>query len=66
MGLLADYREGMMGDFEDIEVLGANLRADFSLAVEVFGRIKVWIAVLALFVTAAIVAGIDVKKTELE
>ena len=66
MGLLADYREGMMGDFEDIEVLGANLRADFSLAVEVFGMIKVWIAVLALFVTAAIVAGIDVKKTELE
>ncbi len=64
LGLLADYREGMMGDFEDIEVLGANLRADFSLAVEIFGRIKFWIALLALIVTAAIVGGIDVKRAE--
>lgn len=64
LGLLADYREGMMGDFEDIEVLGANLSADFSLAVEIFERIKFWIALLALIVTAAIVGGIDGKRAE--
>lgn len=66
LGILADYRKGMMGDFEDIEVLGAPLGADFSLAVEVFERIKLWIALLALFITAVIVSGIDVKRAKEE
>jgi len=65
VGLLADYRSGMMGDtdFEDVEVLGASLEADFSMAVEVFEAMKLWIAALALVVTAAIVGGMDAVRT---
>lgn len=65
VGLLADYRSGMMGDidFEDVEVLGANLEANFSMAVEVFEAMRLWIAALALVLTAAIVGGMDVVRT---
>jgi hypothetical protein len=65
VGVLADYRSGMMGDtdFEDVEVLGASLEADFSMAVEVFEAMRLWIAALALVVTAAIVGGMDVVRT---
>ena len=46
-----------MGDMAEVEVLGAELTADFSLAVEAFEGAKVWIAVLTLLIGAAIVSG---------
>lgn len=48
---------------EEIEVLGAELDADFSLAVEAFEAARVWIAVLALLITAATVSGMDRKRS---
>lgn len=64
-GLIADYEPGMMGDMQmaEVEVLGAEITADFSLAHEAFGEVKVWIAVLALFITAAIVSGMDWRRS---
>jgi hypothetical protein len=64
VGLLADYQPGMAGDLnlEGVEVLGADLAVDFSLAVEIFEAAKVWIAVLVLMVTAAVVSGMDRKR----
>ena len=62
VGLLADYETGMMGDLE-IEVLGAELTAEFSLAVEAFEAAKVWIAILALVIAAAVVSGMDWRRT---
>jgi hypothetical protein len=64
-GVMADYQMGMMGDMPmgEVEVLGAELTADFSLAVEAFGAAKVWIAALALLITAAIVSGMDWRRT---
>lgn len=63
-GLIADYGDGMMGDMEmgETEVLGAEVTADFSMAVEVFESAKVWVAVLVLMVTAAIVSGMDIRR----
>ncbi len=61
-GLLANYSEGMMGDMAEVEVLGAELTADFSLAVEAFEGAKVWIAVLTLLIGAAIVSGMDTRR----
>lgn len=64
-GLMADYQTGMMGDMDmdEVEVLGAELTANFSMAVEVFEAAKVWIAILALMITAAIVSGMDSRRT---
>jgi hypothetical protein len=66
VGLLADYESGMMGDMdtEEIEVLGASLEADFSMAVEAFQTAKIWIAVLALLIGAAVVSGMDVRRSK--
>lgn len=65
VGLMADYSEGMMGDLDmgDVEVLGVELSADFSMAVEVFETARIWLAVLALLVAAAIIAGLDRRRT---
>lgn len=54
----------MMGDMsmEQVEVLGAELDADFSLAVEVFDAVKVWGAALAMLIAAALVAGVDRRR----
>ena len=54
-----------MGDMEmaEVEVLGAELSADFSLAVEAFEAAKVWIASLALVIGAAVVSGMDWRRT---
>lgn len=62
---MADYRGGMMGDVDmgDAEVLGVELSADFSMAVEVFETARIWLAVLALMVAAAIIAGVDKHRT---
>ncbi|HUF14921.1 MAG TPA: hypothetical protein VMQ46_03435 [Acidimicrobiia bacterium] len=67
VGLLADYRPGMMGalDFEGVEVLGAEINADFTIAVEVFEATKLWIAVLALLITTVLVSGLDRRRSKL-
>ena len=62
VGLMADYTGGMMGDMDDVEVLGVELSADFSMAVEVFETARIWLAVLALMVAAAIIAGVDRRR----
>lgn len=64
VGLISDYEPGMMGDMsmEQVEVLGAELDADFSLAVEVFDAVKVWGAALAMLIAAALVAGVDRRR----
>jgi hypothetical protein len=64
VGLLADYRQGMISDMDidDVEVLGVELMADFSMAVEVFEAARIWVAVLALLVAAAIIAEIDRRR----
>ena len=64
VGLLADYQPGMIGDLDlhDVEVLGVDLAVDFSMVVELFETAKVWIAILVLVVTAAIVSGMDRRR----
>lgn len=64
VGLLADYGEGMMGEMmmDDVEVLGVDLPAEFSMAVEVFELAPIWLAVLALMVAAAGIAGVDRRR----
>lgn len=66
VGLMADYRSGMMGDIGpyDIEVLGAELEADFSLAVEAIEAARIWIAILALIIAAAVVSGMDWRRSK--
>ena len=65
VGLLADYRAGMMGDMGtgEIEVLGVSLDADFSMAVEAFQATRLWIAALALVIAAALVSGMDIRRS---
>jgi len=67
VGLLADYRPGMMGDLDldGVEVLGAEISADFTIAVEVFEATKLWIAVLALLITTVLVSGLDRRRSKL-
>jgi hypothetical protein len=64
IGLLADYQTGIMVDLDlqNVEVLGADLVVDFSLAVEIFEAARVWIAILVLMVTAAVVSGMDRRR----
>jgi len=50
-------------EMAEVEVLGADLSADFSLAVEAFEAAKVWIATLALVIGAAVVSGMDWRRT---
>jgi hypothetical protein len=65
VGLLADYTSGMMGDMGmgEIEVLGVSLEADFSMAVEAFEATRLWIAALALVIAAALVSGMDIRRS---
>lgn len=65
VGLLADYRSGMMGAMgtSEIEVLGVSLDADFSMAVEAFEATRLWIAALALVIAAALVSGMDIRRS---
>lgn len=64
VGLLADYRDGMMGDLDmnQVEVLGVTVDADFSMAVEVFRAARVWIAAIALIVSVAVLIGVDRRR----
>lgn len=61
VGVVADHPSGLMGELEgeDAEVLAAELDADFSLAVEVFEKARIWISILALMVAAAVIHGVD-------
>jgi hypothetical protein len=63
---MADYRPGSMSgiDMGEVEVLGANLEADFSLAVEAFETARIWIAILSLFMAAAVVGGMDWRRSK--
>jgi hypothetical protein len=65
VGLIADFETGMMGDvgMGRVEVLGAELEADFSLAVEAFEKTRVWIGVLALVMATAVVSGMDRRRS---
>lgn len=61
VGVVADHPSGLMGEpgAEGAEVLAAELDADFSLAVEVFEKARIWISILALMVAAAVIHGVD-------
>ena len=63
-GVIADYQQGMMGDMDmtDVEVLGVEVTADFSMAVELFETARIWIAGLTLVVAAAVIGGLDRKR----
>jgi hypothetical protein len=58
---MADYDPGMYNG-GGVEVLAVSLDADYSLAVEVFGQIKLWLALLALLVVGVAVSGIEQKR----
>jgi len=47
----------------EIEVLGVSLEADFSMAVEAFEATRLWIAALALVIAAALVSGMDIRRS---
>lgn len=68
VGLIADYRPGMMGDLgmEEVEVLGVELQASFSMLVETFETMRIWIAVLALVITGAVVSGMDWRRSKID
>lgn len=63
-GVIADYQQGMMGDMDmtGVEVMGVEVTADFSMAVELFEAARIWIAGLALVIAAAIIGGLDRRR----
>lgn len=65
VGLLADYRGGLMGgiDYGEIEVLGAEIDADFSMVVEVFEAAQLWVAALGLVLAAALIGVLDRRRS---
>ena len=65
VGVVADHPSGLMGELGDggTEVLAAELGADFSLAVEVFERARIWISILVLVVVAAVIHGVDRRRS---
>jgi hypothetical protein len=65
VGVVADHPSGLMGELggEETEVLAAELGADFSLAVEVFEKARIWISILALMVVAAVIHGVDRRRS---
>lgn len=65
IGLMADYRPGSMGELDmgRVEVLGAELEADYALAVETFEAARIWLAVLSLLIAASLVSGVDRKRS---
>jgi hypothetical protein len=48
---------------DPVEVLGIELDVDFSLAVEVFEAARLWIAILVLLITAALVSGMERRRS---
>lgn len=65
-GVQADYSSGMFGSMEmggEIEVLSADVSANYSMAVEVIKSSWVTVIALAVIIAAAIVSGIDRRRT---
>lgn len=64
VGLIADYEPGLMGQMgtERLEVLSAELTAEFSIAAETFRTARIWIAALALLMAVAVVSGMDRRR----
>lgn len=62
-GLLARYDtksfSGAILETNGIDVLGAEVTADFSITAETFGSARLWIAILALLIGALVIAGMD-------
>lgn len=60
-----DLITGPLGavELQQVEVLGAELDADFSLAVEVFERARVWVSLLTLLITAAVMCGVERRRS---
>lgn len=64
-GLMFDIHEGSngnVGGLDQVEVLSAEVTARFSLAVEAFKSTKLWMAILSLMITAALVSGMDHRR----
>lgn len=64
--MMADYRPGVIAGAypDDVEVLGVEVEADFSLAVEAFEEARLWFAILSLIIAAAVVGGMDRKRSQ--
>lgn len=65
-GVQADYTSGMYGPMDmgdSPQVLGVEFDARYSMAVEVIRSSWVWIIALAVIITAAIVSGIDRRRS---
>ena len=65
VGVVADHPSGLMGQLGDegTEVLAAEVGADFSLAVKIFEKARIWISILALVVAAAVIHGVDRRRS---
>lgn len=66
VGLMADYRPGGIAGThaDEVEVLGVEIEADFSLAVEAFEEARLWFAILSLIIAAAVVGGMERKRSK--
>lgn len=66
VGLMADYRPGVIAgtNTDEVEVLGVEVEADFSLAVEAFEEARLWLAILSLIIAAALVGGMDRRRSK--
>lgn len=65
VGLITDYDSDMNGDMtmlDGVEVLSAEVTANFSLAAEAFESAKVWMGVLGLMIAAALIGGMDSRR----
>lgn len=63
VGLMVDHGPGLDDLGDEIDVLAAGLDADFSLAVEVFERARIWISILALMIAAAVITGAERRRS---
>ena len=63
-GVMVDYHKvsGDVNGSGNVEVLSAEVTANFSLAVEAFKTTKIWLAALSLMIAAALVSGVDRRR----
>lgn len=63
-GLQFDHEEGLMGamEMEKPEVLGIDIDAEYSMAVELIESSWIWLVALLLVIVTAIVTGIDRRR----
>ena len=64
-GLMNDYDPAMFDPMDTSEVLGVEITADYRMAVEVIEAAWLWMLGLALVITAALLAGLDRRRTRL-